>query len=82
MIVGSIELRSAITSERDRVLATIVIANDGSGDGRSGNYTVTVQRPGGRPRSTGVARFPRSSRSVLELLRRGLNGLADLGELP
>ncbi|HEV8383016.1 MAG TPA: hypothetical protein VGQ29_15620 [Gemmatimonadales bacterium] len=82
MIVVTLDLRSALSSSRSRRLATITIANDGTGEDGRGNYHVMAQRRGGRARFAGVRHFPRRSRSALELLRRALNALDENGGLP
>lgn len=82
MIRVTLRLESAVDARRDRTLAVVNIANKGSGTAARGNYLVAARRGGGRTRFAGVEGFPRRSRSALELLRRGLNALAEKGELP
>jgi hypothetical protein len=85
MIVVRIELKSAVSAARNRELAAIVIANEGTGDTARGNYTAIATRVGGPTRrhyDGRVEGFPRKSRSVLELLRRALNAIHENGGLP
>lgn len=74
MIVVTMYLRSAISTQRNRLLATVTIANDGTGDAKTGNYNVKARVGSrGKMREARVEGFPRRTKTVLELLRRALN---------
>lgn len=72
MIVVTIALKSAIHSSRDRILAEVHIANDGTGDENTGNYTATLSKHGGMKNGVWkravVRDFPRKTKGALDLL--------------
>lgn len=74
MIVVTVHLRSAVSSGRNRKLAIVTIANDGTGDAKTGHYNVAAKiGDRGKMRTGRVEGFPRKTKTVLELLRRALN---------
>lgn len=83
MILVRVELESARGAKYNRVLGFAAIANDGKGTRTRGNYQIALQHgQRGEVRQTRVENFPRRSRSVFELLRRALNELERMGNLP
>lgn len=83
MIVVTIELRSAVSRDRDKVLGVVGIANDGTGDADRASYDAVASRgPRGKSYVGRVEGFPKKSRSALELLRRALNAMHENGGLP
>ena len=60
MIIVTVELRSAISRSRDKVLGRLTIANDGTGDASRGHYAATLEGRGGRVIGSCVIKdFPR-----------------------
>lgn len=55
----------------------VTIVNEG-GTEKVADYSIEAVRPGGRIRCGQVKKFPKASRSALELLRRGLNSIRNL----
>lgn len=82
MIKITVDLVSARSADRNRRLGYIAIANRGDGSDSKGNYTIAVSKDGRNVREGEVLNFPRKSRSVFELLRRGLNDLHKRKQLP
>ena len=73
MIRVVINLESAIDRARDAKLAEILIANDGTGTGRMGNYNVVMYDRRGHLWKRGrVEGFPRADRTVSWLLKAAL----------
>ncbi len=77
MIKITVELDSAISRTRDRLLGIAEIANDGTGNASHGNYVVRIGKAGSKSRETwrsGVVRdFPRKGRlGAWDLLYRAL----------
>lgn len=81
MVTILITLKSARTMKQ-RQLGQVVITNDDTGDAKVGNYRITATRDGKTFYDGRIEGFPRRSRSVLELLRRGLNDLHEKGKCP
>lgn len=79
MIVVKVELHSARTGEISE-LGRMIIANDGTGTGKRGNYNVKVGRKGQtdrelwhKPQRTGeVKDYPRLSLNIWHLVVRAL----------
>lgn len=57
-----------------RIVDQLVIINDGTGDGKTANYTVRFQDGGGEP----VKKFRRGNKSAMSLLKKALNARKDL----
>lgn len=77
MIVVKVELHSARTGKVTEV-GRLLIANDGTGTPRRGNYTGVLLRRGSTKRVQRTARlldYPRQSYTVWEFVRRMLNAL-------
>ena len=78
MIVVTVELVSAISPDRDKVLGRMCIANDGSiDDPTRGNYDAWVRRKGttsyrSATRIGRVENFPRQSYVIWRLVLRAL----------
>ena len=73
MIVITVELKSAISRTRDRVLGVLTIANDGTGGATTGNYRATLAGVRGRVIDTCVVRgFPRKKLLAWDLIYRAL----------
>jgi hypothetical protein len=78
-----LELVSARGRQFDKTLGTANIANTGTGSRANGDYVVALWNGAhGRMRRGSVRGFPRKSRSAWELLRRALNDLHELKEIP
>lgn len=72
MIIVNIDLKSAISTDRDRHLGTLHICNIG-GTKALGDYSIQVFSPKGKLGRQGLVRdYPRESISVLNLVRRAL----------
>lgn len=72
MVVIKAVLHSAITG-KEKVLGEVLVINDGTGTKQRGNYNVVFRRARSEKRVR-VENFPRLSKDIWELLRRGLNG--------
>lgn len=90
MLVVKVELHSAITGEVTE-LGRMIIANDGSGDGQTGNYTVRLGRKGQtddrqvytKPQRTGeVKGHRRLALSVWNLVGKALHAVKHGKEVP
>ncbi len=72
MIVVNVDLKSAISSARDRHLATLHICNIG-GTKTRGDYSVQAFGQSGNPGKSGTVKdYPREAVAVLNLVRRAL----------
>jgi len=73
MIVVNVDLKSAISTTRDRHLATLHISNTATGTKTRRNYAVRAFGPAGKPGKRGeVLDYPAEDVSVLNLVRRAL----------
>ena len=73
MIVVTVELKSAISHTRDRVLGVLTIANDGTGDARVGHYVAELKDARGRVLDTcRIRAFPRMRLLAWDLIYRAL----------
>ena len=73
MIVVTVELKSAISRTRDRVLGVMTIANDGTGGATIGHYCATLAGVRGRVLDSCVVRgFPRKKLLAWDLIYRAL----------
>ncbi len=74
MIRVTVHLESAVSKDRDKPLAEIVIKNDGTGTEQRGNYFVGSMRRGTKnlQRTAVVKDHPRVSKHVLVLVRKAL----------
>lgn len=77
MIEVTMELRSAVSSSRDRNLCRLEIANDGTGTATRGNYNVRLYaRNNGRLiRTARVESWPRNARPAWCLLAAAMEAL-------
>lgn len=77
MLIVRIELHSAVTGKISEI-GRMRIYNDGTGDGRRGNYVVERMRRG-KPKTvqrTGrVDNYPRQSLPVWKLVRRAIDAV-------
>ena len=73
MIVVTVELESAISPDRDRLLGVLTIANDATGTATSGDYRAELRGADGRVLETCVVRgFPRARLLAWDLVYRAL----------
>ncbi len=71
MIVVTVELKSAISASRNRMLGQLVISNDGTGGETYGNYDARFTGEAGRAGKRGrVERYPRKALAIWNLIRR------------
>jgi hypothetical protein len=71
MIKITVELISAISSSRNKLLGTAIICNDGSGTETKGNYTALFRGAlGGNGKSGVIKDYPRKAVSIWNLIRR------------
>jgi hypothetical protein len=71
MIVVTVELKSAISSSRDKLLGTLLITNDGTGSETRGNYDVLFRgAKGGSGKSGKVSEYPRNDVAIWNLIRQ------------
>lgn len=78
MVVVTVELWPGGDPTRKRHLGTAWIANDGTGDRRTGNYWVKLFSRGKRPRlwKEGIVRgFPRKDLLAWDLVYRALRNI-------
>lgn len=79
MIVTTMDLRSAISSDRDDNLCTVVISNDGTGSSSKGNYDVKLfARSNGRLiRTARVEAWSRNAHPAWRLLAAAMKALEE-----
>lgn len=77
MIVAKMDLKSAISADRDDNLCTVVITNDGTASGSKGNYDVKLfARSNGRlVRTARVENWSRNSHPAWRLLAAAMKAL-------
>ena len=75
MIIVTVELHNAITGKR-KVLGTLKIANDATGDARTGHYVGELRGANGRVLETCRVRgFPRKRLLAWDLVYRALRAM-------
>jgi hypothetical protein len=74
MIKVTIQLDSAIHHSRDRILGILTIANDGTGDAKTGNYTFELSKFDGKGvwKKGTIKGFDRIKRGPYDLIYQAL----------
>lgn len=77
MIVADVELKSAISRDRDANLCRVVITNDGTGTATRGNYDVRLyaRNHGRLIRTARVENWPRNAQPAWRLMQAAMAAL-------